>query len=93
MFQYLPDAPSHVITRVGGAAGHETTKEYVSADSTLSASSVSIIQPWYHGFIYSEQLWFPLNEIHHPQLRRVNQGKPQLQTQQLMGSAYIVRIR
>ena len=34
---------------------------------------------------YSEQLWFPLNEIHQPQLLRVNQGKPQLQIKQLMG--------
>ena len=43
MFQYLPGAPSHAITRVGGAAGHETTQEYASADSTVSAySSVSI---------------------------------------------------
>ena len=33
---------------------------------------------------YSEQLWFPLNEIHQPQLLRVNQGKPQLQIKQLM---------
>ena len=28
---------------------------------------------------YSEQLWFPLNEIDQPQLLRENQGKPQLQ--------------
>ena len=33
---------------------------------------------------YSEQLWFPLNQIHQPQLLRVNQGKPQLQIKQLM---------
>ena len=36
---------------------------------------------------YSEKLWFPLNEIHQPQLLRVNQGKPQLQIKQLMGRA------
>ena len=45
-------------------------------------SAVQHTHLWYHGFIYtrdySEQLWFPLNEIHQPQLR-VNQGKPQLQ--------------
>ena len=40
---------------------------------------------------YSEQLWFPLNEIHQPQLLRVNQGKPQLQIKQLMGRAGVMK--
>ena len=40
---------------------------------------------------YSEQLWFPLNEIHQPQLLRVNQGKPQLQIKQLMYMYMTVR--
>ena len=38
-----------------------------------------------------EQLWFPLNEIHQPQLLRVNQGKLQLQTKQLMGRAGVIK--
>ena len=38
---------------------------------------------------YSEQLWFPLNEIHQPQLLGVNQGKPQLQTKQLIACTCI----
>ena len=41
--------------------------------------------------VYSEQLWFPLNEIHQPQLLRVNQGKPQLQIKQLMGRAGVMK--
>ena len=40
---------------------------------------------------YSEQLWFLLNEIHQPQLLRVNQGKPQLQIKQLMGRAGVMK--
>ena len=40
---------------------------------------------------YSEQLWFPLNEIHQPQLLRVNRGKPSLLNKELMSRAGVIK--